>query len=169
MDTEDVGPAVNDPLHLARNLLTVFEALEDWCRREQASREVPTFAPAVEKYFSPPPPLPLVSNVVVRKEPDAEVTAWFDLRDHKYTLRRDYLMDGDALDSLRVRLSLLDRSERLLCVATIPGEVEAFTPGRWVEDFSRVSEAILEQAREQWVTAMLKICRLGFWTGQETQ
>ncbi len=163
-DEDDVSPAIG------RMLFTVFEALEDWCRREQAaSREVPTFAPAVEKYFSPPPPLPLVSNVVVRKEPNAEVTAWLDLRDHKYTLRRDYLMDGDSLDSLRVRLSLLDHSERLLFVATIPGEVEAFAPGRWVEDFLRLFEAIVEQAREEGATMMLKICRLGYWTGEGSE
>ena len=173
---EELGPAVG------RILVEVFDDIEAWSRREQASREIPGRAPILEGHVEPLPPLPLVSSLVVRREPNEETIAWLDLHSRKYTLQREYLLDGnllgtlcDAHASLReffasrrgtlaIRLRLLDHSERLLFSATVPGEVEAFIPGRWVEHFLALSEAIASQARpahEEMLRAMLRLSRLG--------
>jgi len=173
---EELGPAVG------RILVEVFDDIETWSRREQASREIPALAPTLERHVVPPPPLPLVSNLVVRREPNEETIAWLDLHSRKYTFQREYLLDGNPLGALRdahaslreffasrrgtlaIRLSLLDHSERLLFRATVPGEIEAFIPGRWVEDFLALSEAIARQARpahEEMLRTMLRLSRLG--------
>jgi hypothetical protein len=181
IEDEELGPAVG------RMLVTVFEAIESWSRREQASREIPIRHPVLEKVFKVPVPLPLISNVVVRKELDGETIAWFDVCGRKYTFKREYLVDGVSLASLPdplasvqnfiassrgsfvTRLRLLDEGERVLFMGANPGEVEAFAPGRWMEDFLRLFEAIAKQAHEEAAETMLKICRLGYWTGRESE
>src|SRR6266853_2877134 len=128
IDDEELGPAVG------RMLVTVSEAIESWSRREQASREIPIRQPALEKVFKVPVPLPLISNVVVRKERDEETIAWFDVCGRKYTLKSEYLINGVSLaslpyplasvqnlfasgrGSLGTRLRLLDQGERLLFI-----------------------------------------------------
>jgi hypothetical protein len=154
---EEVGPAVG------RMLGRVFDAMQDWSRRDRASA-------LAHRLEDPPAALPSVSNIVVRNDSD-ETIVWFQLCERKYTFKREYLIDGvsltslpDSLASVRdliaspsdhafaLRLCLLDHSERVLFVGTdprkhesfgtSPGEVEAFTPGRWVEDFLRLSEAL---------------------------
>lgn len=178
IEREELGPAVG------RVLLKVFDAIESWSQREQASREIPARAPALERLFGPPAPLPLVSNLVVRRELNEQVIAWLDLHSRKYTFKRDYLLDGNLLatlpdphaslreffasgsGTLGVQLCLLEQSERSIFTAAIPGEVETFIPGKWVEDFLALYEAIAKQAHEEAARTMLDICRLGYW--QET-
>ena len=124
------------------------------------------------EYFGTPSPLPQMSNLVVRKETDGEVVAWFGLQDRGYSFTHEYLVHDVSLASFRaarVRLTLVDGTERVLfkgtflCEDTSLCEIEAFNSGRWIQDFLELFEAISAQAHEELAKTMLRIARLGYW------
>jgi hypothetical protein len=165
VSTEELGPAVG------RTLFTIFDTIENWFRTERASRDLRTMA-----LFRTPSAIPLISNLVVRKEETGEVVAWFRLQDRGYAFTHEYLVKDTSLASLRasrVRLTLTDATERVLFKGTSPCEdmssceVEDFAPGSWIQDFLRLFEAISRKAHEEMSKNMLRIARLGYWQKEQ--